>query len=122
VPSLREAVIFHGGARWWKSTPCAAGFSRLVRACYLERAYGDCYGYLWALRGCADAVIDCSVKLWDLVPFAALAHATGRVMVDCSGRPSWTGPETVFAHPSLARLICHTLNPGNWGQPELALF
>ena len=110
VRSLSEAVIFHGGSRWWQPTRYAAGFVRLVRGCYLERAYGDCYGYLWALRGCADAVIEYGVKIWDLVPLAALAHATGRVLTDCSGRPSFTGPDTIMAHPSFARLIVKRLN------------
>ena len=107
--SLSEAVIFHGGWRWWASTPHAKAFSRLVRACFLERAYGDCYGYLWALRGHADAVIDHNVKPWDLVPLAALAEGTGRVLTDFSGRPSFSGPETIMAHPSLARLISRRL-------------
>ncbi len=110
VRSLREAVVFHGGAHWWRPTRYAAGFARVVRACYLERAFGDCYGYLWALRGCADAVVDCAVKVWDLVPLAALAAATGRVLVDGSGRACHTGPVAVFASPQVARLIVKTLN------------
>jgi fructose-1,6-bisphosphatase/inositol monophosphatase family enzyme len=111
VRSLGEAVIFHGGSRWWRRTRYAAGFDRLLRACDLERAYGDCYGYLWALRGCADAVIDYGVKLWDLVPLAALAQATGRVLVDFHGRPSWTGPDTIFAHPAFAQRLARLLIP-----------
>ena len=110
IRSLQDVVLFHGGAHWWASTPFARGFTALIRRCYLERAYGDCYGYLWALRGCADAVIDYGVKIWDMVPLAALAHATGRVLVDCHGRPSFTGPDTVFASPSLARRIADVLN------------
>ena len=109
VRSLDDAVIFHGGTRWWKTNPFADGFGRLVRGCYLERAYGDCYGYLWALRGHADAVIDYGVKVWDLVPLAALARATGRVLVNCSGHASFTGPDSIMAPPRLARLIVQTL-------------
>ena len=109
VRSLKDAVIFHGGAHWWKPTRFAAGFARLIRACYLERAYGDCYGYLWALRGCADAVVDYGVKVWDMVPLAALAKATGRTLTDCTGTPSWTGQGTVFAHPEFSRVICRIL-------------
>jgi fructose-1,6-bisphosphatase/inositol monophosphatase family enzyme len=109
IGSLSEAVIFHGGARWWTSTRFSRGFDRLVRSCYLERAYGDCYGYLWALRGYADAVIDYGVKLWDMVPLAAFAHSTGRVLTDFSNRTSFTGPQTILAHPALARLIATTL-------------
>lgn len=110
VRSLSEATIFHGGSAWWQATPHARAFARLVRGCFLERAYGDCYGYLWALRGHADAVIDYAVKPWDLVPFAALARATGRVLTDFSGRPSFTGPQTLMAAPAFARTICQMLN------------
>lgn len=110
IQSLADAVIFHGGSSWWRTTRYASGFDRLVRACYLERAYGDCYGYLWVLQGRADAVLDYGVKVWDLVPFAALAAATGRVLTDCSNHPNFTGPESVMAHPLLARLICRTLS------------
>ncbi len=110
VPTLREAVIFHGGLRWWKPGPYLTRFTRLLRQTDLERAYGDCYGYLWALRGRADAVLDYGVKLWDLVPLAALARATGRVMTDFRGRPSWTGPDSIFASPHLARLLVNALH------------
>ena len=108
--ALRDAVIFHGGSHWWEATPYARGFARLIRSCYLERAYGDCFGYLWALRGGADAVIDYGVKVWDMVPLAALAQATGRVLTDCRGRPSFTGPDTIMAHPRLAHLIVRILH------------
>ena len=102
---LSRAAIFHGGSSWWFKTPYAAGFTRLVQQCYLERAYGDCYGYLWAFRGRADAVIDCGVKIWDIAPMAALALATGRALTDVENRFSFTGPYSILAHPQLARRI-----------------
>ena len=110
VRSIGEAAIFHGGLRWWPARPAMRRFIRLVRGTYLERAYGDCYGYLWVLRGRADAMIDYGVKPWDLVPFAALARATGRLFTDFSGRPSFSGPETIMASPSLARILAKALN------------
>ncbi|HEX9780174.1 MAG TPA: inositol monophosphatase family protein [bacterium] len=106
APALRDAVIFHGGWRWWERTPYARGFTALVRACFLERAFGDCYGYLWLLRGRADAVVDYGVKPWDLVPLAALADEAGLAVTDCAGRRSFSGPETVMAPPDFARTIC----------------
>ena len=111
VRTLSELVLLHGGLRWWWTSRYAEGFVRLTRQCYLERAYGDCYGYLWALRGGVDAVIDYGVKPWDLVPLAALARATGRVLTDVSGHDSFTGPDAIFASPTVARLIVKTLRP-----------
>ena len=108
--SLSDTVLFHGGLRWWSVPKYIRGFQRIVKASYLERAYGDCYGYLWVLRGRADAMFDYGVKPWDLVPFAALARATGHLLCDFSGRPSFSGPDTIMAHPTLARLIARTLH------------
>ena len=107
--TLHDAVIFHGGMRWWRSTPYLPGFWKLAESCFLERAYGDCYGYLWALRGQVDVVLDYGVKPWDLVPLAALAQATGRVLVNFSCHASFTGPDSIFASPSLARLVSDLL-------------
>lgn len=109
VASLREAAIFHGGLRWWDVPKYIRNFQQIIKASYLERAYGDCYGYLWVLRGRADAMIDYGVKSWDLVPFAAMARSTGHLLCDFSGRPSFSGPETIMAHPTFARLLCRTL-------------
>lgn len=110
VPSLEKAVVFHGGSKWWINMPYEAGFRKLVKTCYLERAYGDCHGYLWLFRGKVDAVIEYGVKVWDMVPFAAMGAATGRVMTDFSARPCFTGPETLLAPPSLGQQISRLLN------------
>lgn len=110
ITSLDDAVIFHGGANWWHNTKYKKGFNRVINNCFLERAYGDCYGYLWVLRGCADAVIDQGVKPWDLVPLAALAQATGLVLTDCKGNPTFSGPEAVFGHPQTVKQIVKVLN------------
>ncbi|MBI4343711.1 MAG: hypothetical protein HY601_02730 [Candidatus Omnitrophica bacterium] len=111
APALAQAILFHGGLRWWPRRPLG-GLIRLLRACYFEQVYGDCYAYVLALRGQADAVIDYGVKPWDMVPVAALAAATGRVLTDHAGRPCHTGPESVFGHPILVRTICRALRAG----------
>ena len=110
VRSLKDAVIFHGGLRWWNQPRYIRAFEKVIQASYLERAYGDCFGYLYVLRGQADAMLDYGVKPWDLIPFAALAASTGHLLCDFHARPSFTGPETIMAHPSLAKLLAKTLN------------
>jgi len=107
--ALRDAVILHGGSRWWQGTRYAKGFARLVKGCFLERAQGDAYGYLWAVWGAADAVIDYGVHPWDMAPLAALAQATGRVLTDCEGRLSFTSPGSIFAHPRFAKTVSRVL-------------
>ncbi|MBI3324986.1 MAG: hypothetical protein HYZ92_06865 [Candidatus Omnitrophica bacterium] len=109
-PPCSEAVILHGGSAWWLPTPYARGFNRVIQSCFLERAYGDCYGYLWLFRGQADAMLDYGVKVWDMAPLAAVARATGRVLTDCAGRPSFTGPEAIMAHPAFVHRLVKILH------------
>lgn len=106
---LRDAVILHGGSRWWQGTRYTKGFAKLVKNCYLERAYGDAYGYLWVVWGMADAVLDYGVHPWDVAPLAAIAQATGRVLTDCEGRLSFTSSGSIFAHPRFAKTVSQVL-------------
>jgi myo-inositol-1(or 4)-monophosphatase len=106
---VARAVVFHGGLRWWPAWR-VPGLVRIARECFFEQVYGDCYAYVLALQGHADAVVDYGVKPWDMVPLAALAQATGRVLTDFAGRPCHTGPESIFGPPGLVRRIARTLH------------
>lgn len=105
VKSLKEAVIFHGGSSFFSRSKYRKNFERVLSRCYLERAYGDCYAYLWVLRGDADVMIDYGVKEWDLAPFAVFAENTGRVLVNFKGKPDFKGPDTIFGNPKIAKVL-----------------
>lgn len=107
--SLKESVIFHGGASWWLNSPYASGFKDLIDECFLERAYGDCYAYLWLFRNRADCILEYGVAPWDVVPLAAIAAATGREVRDCNNRPCLSGPEMITAAPRMASIISRKL-------------
>lgn len=105
VATLKQAVIFHGGSNFFIRSQYRKAFEKIVSECYLERAYGDCYAYLWVLRGHADMMLDLGVKEWDLAPFAVLAEATGRVLVNFGGKSDFKSLDTIFGEPGLARII-----------------
>ncbi|MBI4971579.1 MAG: hypothetical protein HZC17_07060 [Candidatus Omnitrophica bacterium] len=105
VSNLSEAVLFHGGASFFFRSKYKKAFEGLLQQCYLERAYGDCYAYLWVLRGYADVMMDLGVKEWDLAPFAVFAETTGRVLVNFSGKSDFKGPDTIFGNPKIAKII-----------------
>ena len=44
-----------------------------------------------------------------MAPFAAFARSTGRALSDFTGVASFDGPDAIFAHPSLQRLIVRHL-------------
>lgn len=107
---LEQAVILHGGSCWWQKTRYSKGFQRLTKACYLERAYGDCYGYLWLFRGHADAVIEHGLQLWDIVPMAAMARSVGLNVFNAEGRIAFQDPVSVVGATRLSKTIATALS------------
>jgi len=105
IKSIKNAVIFHGGSSFFSRSKYKKPFEKILSDCYLERAYGDCYAYLWVLRGHADIMIDFGVKEWDLAPFAVLAENTNRVMVNFEGKRDFKGPDSIFGNPRIAKLL-----------------
>ena len=112
MKNLNEAVVFHGGASFFDGSKYRKGFGKIIRSAFLERAYGDCYAYLWVLRGYADVMIDCGVKEWDLAPFSVFARNTGRVLINFKGRPDFKGPDTIFGNPSIAKILVKNFRNG----------
>ncbi len=102
---LKDAVLFHGGASFFLSSNYAKPFQKVMKQCYLERAYGDCFAYLWVLRGQADLVLEKGVKEWDMAPFSIFASETGRVLVDFKGVSNFKGPNTIFGSPKLVKQV-----------------
>ncbi len=105
VKNIREAVVFHGGTGFFLRTRYKKAFEKIISDCYLERAYGDCYAYLWVLRGYADVMVDMGVKEWDLAPFSVFAQNTGRVLVNFKGKKDFKGPDSIFGNRDIANLL-----------------
>jgi len=110
VSALKDTVIFHGGSSFFYKSKYKKAFENILSDCYLERAYGDCYAYLWVLRGSADVMIDFGVKEWDLATFAVMAKATGRALVNFAGKPDFKGPDTIFGNPAISKILVKNLS------------
>jgi histidinol phosphatase-like enzyme (inositol monophosphatase family) len=63
------------------------GYHRLVGACGLSRAWGDCYGYLALAGGRIDVMLDPEMNLWDVA-------ALWPVVTEAGGRlTTWEGDD-----------------------------
>jgi len=66
-----------------------AGYHRLVEACGLSRAWGDCYGYLALAAGRIEVMLDPEMSLWDVA-------ALWPVVTEAGGRlTTWEGDDRV---------------------------
>ncbi len=66
-----------------------SGYHRIIEACGLSRAWGDCYGYLALAAGRVDVMLDPEMNLWDIA-------ALWPVVTEAGGRLStWEGENRV---------------------------
>jgi histidinol-phosphatase len=96
VSSLQDAVLLgtdldtfarHGKAEAWR---------RLVSATYLQRTWGDAYGYVLVATGRAEIMVDPIMSVWDCGPLQVILEEAGGSFTD------WEGEPTIFGTDSIA--------------------
>ena len=60
------------------------------------RTWGDCYGYLLVATGRAEAMVDNTVRPWDIAAFAPIIAEAGGRLTD------WLGSQTAFGAGAVA--------------------
>ncbi len=73
------------GLEYWSDTER----DRLVSSDLTMRTWADAYGYVLLATGRCEAVVDPSVKIWDVAPMQVIIPEAGGVVSDQSGEP-WT--------------------------------
>lgn len=89
-----------------------AAFTRLRRACRINRMSGDCIAYALIAGGFADIVIDGTVQPYDYAALIPVVEGAGGIITDWEGRPLDTrSPARVLAaaNPALHGLALEYL-------------
>ncbi|SRR5581483_4045419 len=96
VRDLKDAVLL-GSEVVVRNNPARAdGWQRLVDRTYIQRTWGDAYGYALVATGRAEIMVDPEVKVWDCAPFQVILEEAGGTFTD------WNGMPTVYAGASIA--------------------
>ena len=94
VSDLKEAVLLTSGLHYFG--PKQEAWDRLIKSTYIQRTWGDAYGYLLVATGRADVMIDPIVNLWDVAPIQPIIEEAGGRVCD------WKGVATVHSGESIA--------------------
>jgi histidinol phosphatase-like enzyme (inositol monophosphatase family) len=96
VRDLKDAVLLGSeigeqqyGARWY-------AWKRLVESTYVQRTWGDSYGYLLVATGRAEIMVDSIMNVWDCGPLQVILEEAGGTFTD------WKGHPTIYAGESFA--------------------
>lgn len=101
VSSLQDAVLLasslDASARYGK----AEAWRRLVSATYLQRTWGDAYGYTLVATGRAEVMVDPIMSVWDCGPLAVILEEAGGTLTDWDGEPTIWGESSIATNGAL---------------------
>ena len=96
VDRLEDAAIMTSELESYKSPEKAAAWQRLVAASYMQRTWGDAYGYALVATGRVDAMVEPGLKIWDAAPFQVILEEAGGTFT------SWNGERSIDAGNAIA--------------------
>lgn len=86
-------------------------FERLIDSTYIQRTWGDAYGYMLVATGRAEIMIDSSMRVWDCAPFQVILEEAGGTFTDWKGNPTIYADEGVATNGALFKTVMEKLNP-----------
>ena len=94
--SLADAVILCSDLNTFEAYGRAAQWQKLIEASYVQRTWGDAYGYALVATCRADVMVDPIMALWDIAPMQVIMEEAGGTLTD------WQGNSTIYEEESIA--------------------
>ncbi len=94
VDKLSEAVVLTSAFNYYG--PRITVWEDLVKRSYIQRTWGDAYGYFLVATGRAEVMLDPAMYIWDAAPFQVIMEEAGGTFTD------WKGTPTIHNYESLA--------------------
>jgi myo-inositol-1(or 4)-monophosphatase len=76
-------------------------FARFHKECFFGRGWSDAYGYHMVATGRAEAMLDPSIEVWDVAPFAPIFREAGGFFGSWEGKEGHTHGEAIACNSAL---------------------
>jgi len=87
-----------------------SAWQRLNMATYIQRTWGDSYGYAMIATGRAEIMIDPKMHIWDSAPFGVILPEAGGTFTDWQGNATITSVQTVATNGALFEPVIGLIN------------
>lgn len=94
VSDLRDATLLSSEMTGYAVQQPA--FETLLSSTYIQRTWGDAYGYFLVATGHAEIMLDPQMKVWDCAPLGVIMQEAGGTFTD------WNGTSTIYGGNSIA--------------------
>jgi len=95
VAKLSDAVLLTSGLNNFVPFNRQGAFQRLVDSTYIQRTWGDAYGYALVATGRAEIMLDPVMAVWDCGPLQVILEEAGGTFTDWEGTPTIFGGESI---------------------------
>lgn len=86
VSQPSEAMICHGGIKWFVEKNIFNGIYNLINDTARSRGFGDFYMYHLVASGRVDAVIEAAISIWDIAAITVIVREAGGMVTDVQGQ------------------------------------
>ena len=94
--NLADAVVLRSELENPERYGRQEAWQKLVAASYVQRTWGDAYGYSLVATGRADVMLDPVMALWDIAPLQVIMEEAGGTLTD------WQGEATIHHEECIA--------------------
>ncbi|MBK9751652.1 MAG: inositol monophosphatase family protein [Chloroflexi bacterium] len=109
VAKLEEATLLASEiSRTWENRPEA--WRKLNASTYIQRTWGDAYGYALVATGRAEMMFDPKMQIWDCAPFGVILPEAGGTFTDFKGNATISAGESVATNGALFDPVMALLN------------
>lgn len=95
VSKLSDAVLLASDLNTFAQYNRETIFQRLIRSTYVQRTWGDAYGYALVATGRAEIMLDPIMAVWDCGPLQVILEEAGGTFTDWKGTPTIFGAEAI---------------------------
>lgn len=101
VAELSDAVLLASDLNTFAAYNRQATFQRLIESTYIQRTWGDAYGYALIATGRAEVMLDPVMAIWDCGPLQVIMEEAGGTFTDWEGTPTIFGGEAIATNGAL---------------------
>lgn len=106
---LKEAVLLASDLNTFSGAK-ADGWQRLIGATYIQRTWGNAYGYALVATGRADLMVDPMMALWDAAPLQLILEEAGGTFTDWQGQATIHNEESIATNGRLYKPLMEVLH------------
>ena len=110
IDKLENAVVLCSEMERQEEYGRQQAWQRIVNATYVQRTWGDGYGYALVATGRAEIMVDPALSPWDAGPLQVIIEEAGGTFTDWQGNPTIRAGEGIATNGILLRKVMALIN------------